>query len=148
MNEPNITIRPARQPDIPALALLMTELGYATTEADMQQRFALLQSNANYATWLAVCDTTIAGMIGLLKNIYFEKNGIYVRIGALVVHAAYRNKGIGKLLIGKAEAWAAELGAREILVNSGNRAERKVAHAFYQQLGFEPKTTGFVKVMP
>lgn len=145
MNQHNITIRPAQQQDVPALASLMTELGYPTSTESMQQRFALLQPNPDYTTWLAVDAGEVAGMIGLLKNYYFEKDGIYVRIGALVVSAQHRNKGIGKLLVQKAEEWAVELGAHDILVNSGNREERKVAHAFYQQLGYALKTSGFVK---
>jgi GNAT superfamily N-acetyltransferase len=145
MNENNISIRPAQQQDVAALASLMTELGYPTTTGSMQQRFALLQPNPDYVTWVAVANNEVAGMIGLLKNYYFEKDGIYVRIGALVVSAQHRNKGIGKLLIQKAEDWAIELGAHDILVNSGNREERKVAHAFYQQMGYALKTSGFVK---
>ena len=147
MNEPNITIRFAVAEDIPALASLMIELGYPTTVEEMQQRFVQIQSHADYATFVAVCQHEVAGMIGVFKNIYYEKNGIYARIAALVVNEAYRNRGIGKLLIQQAEKWAIEAGATAILLNSGNREERKVAHAFYQHLGFEPKTTGFVKTL-
>jgi len=147
MIENNILIRHATAEDIPALALLMNELGYPTTVAEMQSRYTLMQNHPDYATWMAVCDNQVAGMIGLLRNIYYEKNGIYIRVGALVVHKAYRNLGLGKALLQKATDWAIELGASHILLNSGNREERKAAHAFYQHLGFEPKTTGFVKTL-
>jgi len=147
MNENNITIRYAVAQDIPALASLMTELGYPTTVAEMQQRFVQIQSHDDYATFVAVYQHEVVGMIGVFKNIYYEKNGIYARIAALVVNGAHRNKGIGKLLIQQAEKWAIEVGASALLLNSGNREERKVAHTFYQQQGFEPKTTGFVKAL-
>jgi len=147
MFENNILIRQATAGDISALASLMNELGYATTVADMQGRYNLLQGHPDYATWVAVCNNQVAGMIGLLRNIYFEKNGIYIRVGALVVHKAYRKMGLGKALLQKATDWAIELGASQIFLNSGNREERKDAHAFYQHLGFESKTTGFVKTL-
>jgi len=147
MLENNILIRQATADDVPALALLMNELGYPTTVAEMKERYNLLQGHPDYATWIAVCNNQVAGMIGLLRNIYYEKNGIYIRVGALVVHATYRKLGLGKALLQKATDWAIELGASHILLNSGNREERKEAHPFYQHLGFEPKTTGFIKTL-
>jgi GNAT superfamily N-acetyltransferase len=68
-------------------------------------------------------------------------------VGALVVHNAYRKMGLGKALLQKATDWANELGVKQLYLNSGNREERKDAHAFYQHLGFEPKSTGFVKTL-
>ena len=147
MVENNILIRPANEEDVAALASLMNELGYPTTVAEMQARYNLLQNHPDYATWIAVCNNQVAGMTGLVRNIYYEKNGIYIRVGALVVYKAYRKLGLGKALLQKATDWAIELGASHILLNSGNRDERKEAHAFYQHLGFEPKTTGFVKTL-
>ena len=86
-------------------------------------------------------------MIGLLRNNYWEKNGIYIRVGALIVNKEYRKMGLGKALLQKSIDWAIELGAQQVILNSGNREERRDAHAFYQYLGFEPKTTGFVKTI-
>lgn len=147
MRENDIIIRQATKADVPALALLMNELGYPTTETEMQTRYNDFSSHADYATWVAVCNNQVAGMIGLLKNYYFEKNGIYIRVGALVVYKEYRKMGLGRALLQKAIDWAIELGAQQVLLNSGNREERRDAHAFYQHLGFEPKTTGFVKTI-
>ena len=140
-------IRQATEADVPALALLMTELGYPTTETEMQMRYKAFSSHADYMTWVAVYNNLAVGMIGLLRNIYFEKNGIYIRVGALVVNKEYRKLGLGKALLQKSIDWAIELGAQQVLLNSGNREERRDAHAFYQHLGFEPKTTGFVKTI-
>lgn len=147
MNENNCIIRQATEADVPALALLMNELGYPTTAIDMQTRYEALQSHADYITWVAVYDNLIVGMIGLFRNNYWEKNGIYIRVGALVVSKEYRKMGLGKALLQKSIDWAIELGAQQVILNSGNREERRDAHAFYQHLGFEPKTTGFVKTI-
>jgi GNAT superfamily N-acetyltransferase len=125
----------------------MNELGYPTTTAEMQARYKAFSAHADYATWVAVCNSQVVGMTGLLKNFYFEKNGICIRVGALVVNKGYRKMGLGKALLQKAIDWAIEVGAHQVVLNSGNREERRDAHAFYQHLGFEPKTTGFVKTI-
>jgi GNAT superfamily N-acetyltransferase len=147
MSEYNFIIRQATDSDVPDLALLMTELGYPTSTADMQSRFTALLAQPDYTTWVADYNNQVVGMIGLLRNIYYEKNGIYIRVGALVVYKQYRKLGLGKALLQKAIDWAVECGASQVLLNSGNREERRDAHAFYQHLGFEPKTTGFVKTI-
>ncbi|MDQ0270565.1 hypothetical protein [Cytobacillus purgationiresistens] len=36
-------------------------------------------------------------------------------------------------------------GAEAIALNSGNREERKAAHQFYKDNGYEIKSSGFVK---
>ncbi|HUP13906.1 MAG TPA: GNAT family N-acetyltransferase [Niastella sp.] len=140
-------IRQAGEANVAALALLMNELGYPTTITEMRTRYEALSSHTDYATWVAVCNGVVVGMIGLLRNLYFEKNGIYIRVGALVVNKEYRKMGLGKALVQKSIDWAVELGAQHVLLNSGNREERRDAHAFYLHLGFEPKTTGFVKTI-
>jgi len=147
MNATTTIIRLATAKDVPDLAALMNELGYPTTVIDMQQRFDLLQSHADYLTWVAVCNNQVVGMIGLIRNIYFEKNGLYIRVGALVVNKAFRKMGLGKLLLQKATDWAMESGITQIYLTSGNREERIDAHAFYIHLGFEPRSTGFVKTL-
>jgi len=143
----NCIIRPAVEVDIPELASLMNELGYPTSTQEMRIRYMALAAHPDYTTWVAEMDNQVIGMIGLIRQLYYEKNGIYIRIGALVINSHYRKKGIGKLLMQKAGEWAVETGASQVLLNSGNREERKDAHAFYQHLGFEPKTTGFVKTI-
>ncbi|MBO9199719.1 MULTISPECIES: GNAT family N-acetyltransferase [Niastella] len=147
MNDNSTFTRLATKEDVPALANLMNELGYPTTVAEMEQRFALLQTSTDYLTWVAICNNEVAGMIGLVRNIYFEKNGLYIRVGALVVNNAYRKIGLGKALLQKATDWAVENGITQIYLNSGNRNERIDAHAFYKHLGFEPRSTGFVKTL-
>lgn len=147
MSEQPVIIRPATDADIPALALLMNELGYPTTVREMHDRYELIKSHADYATWVALYNHQVVGMIGLIRNIYFEKNGLYIRVGALVVNTDYRKMGLGKALLQKATDWAVELGINQLYLNSGNREERRDAHAFYQHMGFEPKTTGFVKTI-
>ena len=87
----------------------------------------------------------MVGLSGLCTGIFYESDGIYVRIVSFVVDDTYRNKGLGKLLLTATEEWAKSKGAVGIVVNSGNRPERIAAHAFYKAMGYREKSTGFAK---
>ena len=140
-----IVTREAEVADIPVLADLMVQLGYDTTTAEMETRFATIRNHPDYKTFVAVVEDSIIGMIGLAKGYYYEHNGMYLRILALVTNATFRKNGVGKALIEKAENWAKEIGAATILLNCGNREERTAAHIFYKGLGYSVKSSGFVK---
>ncbi len=140
-----IEIRDAGVGDIADLALLMTDLSYPTSVMEMEKRFMLIHQHADYKTIVAVAGGEIVGMAGLCKGIFYELDGLYMRILALVVKQNSRSLGIGKLLLTAAEAWAVEQKLGTILVNSGNREERIVAHRFYEAMGYAVKSSGFVK---
>lgn len=143
-----VSLRNAVQDDIPFLTLLMADLGYPTSENQVQTRFDHISGHEDYRTVVAVTENgEVAGMIGLLKNFYFEHDGSYVRVGALVVGKGFQNRGIGKKLMLEAENWAKEVCANSVLLNSGKRDERMAAYAFYQKLGYVIKSSGFVKYM-
>ena len=142
-----IITRQATMHDVAALTSLMNQLGYPTTVEEMQIRFENISLHEDYRTFVAVYNENIAGMIGFVKNIFYEKNGSYIRIVAMVVDKLYRKKGIGTQLMQRAENWALELNINTMILNSGNREERKEAHFFYQKLGFEQKSIGFVKII-
>ena len=66
-----------------------------------------------------------------------EKIGKIERVATI---PDYRSQGIGSLVIGEAEKWLKELGAKKVLINS-----RKAAVRFYEKLGYKPewnKTSG------
>ena len=138
-------IREATLDDVPELALLMEQLGYPTSSENMQLRFNNIETKPNYRTLVAEYEGNIVGMVGLSINYTYEIDGSYARILAFVVNSSYRNKGIGTKLIQEAEEWASRQGAIAIALNSGNRPERLAAHKFYTYMGYEGKSTGFVK---
>ncbi|MFT4413668.1 GNAT family N-acetyltransferase [Fredinandcohnia humi] len=138
-------IRKAEMKDVDRLAELMTQLGYPTSVEQMKQRFANMESNSDYHTLVALYDGNVVGVLGLLKGYYYELDGSYARIVAFVVDSTYRNKGIGKRLLNEAENWARRVGATGIGLNSGDRPERRDAHAFYRKMGYEDKSIGFAK---
>lgn len=140
-----LLIRQANKDDIAPLAALMTELGYATTAADMRERFRTIEQESLYKTFVADYRGEVVGMAGALKSYYFELNGSYVRLAALVTKESYRNKGVGRALVEAVERWARAMGCNAIVLNCGNREERRAAHIFYQRIGFEVKSTGYMK---
>ncbi|MBS4210508.1 GNAT family N-acetyltransferase [Bacillus sp. FJAT-50079] len=138
-------IRVATMDDIHELTTLMFHLGYPTKTENMIKRFTHIKANPDYHTLLASYDNKMVGMVGLVKGHYYEWDGIYVRIVALVVHTDYRNKGIGNKLLEEAESWAKNIGAIGIILNSGKRPERTNAHKFYTSRGYVERSIGFAK---
>ncbi|MFB9760145.1 GNAT family N-acetyltransferase [Ectobacillus funiculus] len=138
-------IRKATIKDIPELVSLMEQLGYPTSVEKMKIRFNNIESNSSYHTLVADDNGKVVGMVGLCSGIFYEHDGSYVRIVAFVVDSSYRRKGIGKKLIQEAESWAKKQGSISIILNSGNREERKDAHQFYLSMGYEAKSIGFGK---
>ncbi len=138
-------VREATMNDITELTALMEHLGYPTTIDNMKKRFSNIRKNPYYHTLLASYEGKVVGMIGLNKGYYYELDGSYVRIVALVVDPNYRNKGIGNKLVEEAECWARKNGATGIGLNSGNRPERINAHKFYKNRGYTEKSVGFTK---
>ena len=138
-------IRSATIQDVDGMTILMEHLGYPTTVEKMKSRFELIDSREDYKTKIAFLNGKVVGMIGLMKGFYYEMDGCYIRIVAMVVHTDYRNNGIGRRLIEEAENYAREIGASGLVLNSGNRPERLKAHQFYKNLGYLEKSIGFVK---
>jgi GNAT superfamily N-acetyltransferase len=140
-----MNIRESIETDIPDLSSLMNQLGYPTTEKEMAIRYNKLNNDSHYFTFVAEINGKIAGMIGIFKGHFYEKNEVSIRIVAFVVDEQFRNIGIGKKLVNYAEKWAKEQGALGIGLTSGKRDERKAAHYFYKSLGYVDSSIGFVK---
>lgn len=145
MAKEDILIRKFQSKDISFLTELTNELGYPTSVEQMTLRMNTIVELKNYWTFVAVIQNVVVGYIGLNKNYLWEQDGYYIRIQALVVGSKFRKLGVGKELINSAEELAKQIGTNLLLLNCGNREERKVAHKFYQQVGFEQKSIGYIK---
>ena len=143
--ENEVYIRDASYADAEAITILMDDLGYPTTLVDMKVKLTNIFAHPDYRTLVAVLCGEVVGFSGLMKGFSFERSGKYVRIISFVVKKTTRNKGIGKLLMEASEDWAIEQGADSVIISSGNREERKVAHVFYQKCGYAIKSSGFFK---
>jgi GNAT superfamily N-acetyltransferase len=143
----SMTIRDATSADVPALAELITQLGYPTTPEQMASRFDRLQLHSDYRLLLAEDEQGAVGLIGLHRGLSWEADDDYVRITVLVVHGRARRQGVGEALIDVAEGWTRAQGISRLILNSGNRPERAAAHQFYPRLGFTASSTGYSKTL-
>ncbi|HEX7753825.1 MAG TPA: GNAT family N-acetyltransferase [Niabella sp.] len=140
-----LIIRTYREKDLDNITALTNQLGYPTTADEMRQRMQLLSEDENYKTIVAAINDEAVGYAGLVKGLYWEKNGCFVRIQALVVNHQYRNRRIGKQLIDAAEQWGKEIHAKALLLNCGIKPEREGAHLFYPRMGFAATSKGYYK---
>ena len=145
MTEKNILIRNFEIKDTTYLSQLTNELGYDTTVEQMTLRMKTIMQLENYWTFVAVINEKVVGYIGLNKNYFWQQDGDYLRIQALVINNEYRQLGLGQKLIEAAEELARQTNTDLILLNCGNRDERQAAHKFYAKVGFETRSTGYIK---
>ncbi|MEW9033331.1 MAG: GNAT family N-acetyltransferase [Planifilum fimeticola] len=127
--------------DTEAAAELMAHLGYPTSAGSMNRRMERICSDPMYRTWVAEYHGRVVGLVGARKVILYESDQIAIQVAALVTDPGYRGRGIGRALLRQAEKWAEQEGAAQIYLTSGNRPERRDAHRFYKQSGYE--ITGF-----
>lgn len=144
MNE-QLIIRDATEQDAEELALLMNELGYPTSVAEMENRLKKIIRHPDYQTIVIETNGTIVAMAGLVISLSYEKNAKGARIMAFVTRQEYRNKGIGKALMEAVESRTRQLGAEHIAISSRNIEARRDAHAFYLKIGYQIKSSLFVK---
>lgn len=145
MTKQIIIIRKFESNDIFNLADLTNQLGYYTTVEQMRVRMDKILRLSNYWTFVALTNEKVVGYIGLTKNYFWEQDGEYLKVQALVVDTKFRTLGVGQKLIDMAEQVAKQNNINILLLNCGNRDERQSAHRFYQKVGFEPKSTGYIK---
>jgi len=127
-----VEIRSAAPPDAPAIAGLLTELGYPATPEDVTERLnALIRSDADCVLLVP------GGLIALHRIPRLAEGDVFARITALVVAPERRGQGVGRVLLDAAEEVARGWGCTLLEVSSGRRPERRAAHAFYRAAGFE-----------
>jgi GNAT superfamily N-acetyltransferase len=136
-------IRPAVLDDAPAIAGLLTELGYPTDPAAMRTRLAALLAEPDQASLVADAGDGVVGLTGVRLERGFELDGHYARLLVLVVADRHRGQGVGAQLLAAVETWAAEHGASLVLLTSATR--RLDAHRFYLRHGYAQTGVRLVK---
>jgi GNAT superfamily N-acetyltransferase len=137
------TIRAATAADASPMAVLLTQLGYPSSAAEVRERLAHILADDQYATFVAEIDRAVVGLVGIRLGTYYEKNGLYAHLVVLVVDERHRGSGVGQALVGAAERWATERKARAVLVHSGT--QRRDAHRFYERRGYAATGVRLVK---
>ena len=144
-SKPEITLRPAAPEDGPAVATLITNLGYPTTAEQMAARLNRIAEQEAYATFVALGDGTLLGVIGVSHSLCYESDAPAGRILALSVDPQAQGRGVGAALVERAEAWLKARGATVVIVNS--RHERQAAHRFYERQGYAATGLRFKKTL-
>jgi GNAT superfamily N-acetyltransferase len=142
----DVAIRRSEVADAAELADLMTQLGYPTRTSEMEMRMETIRADKNYATFVAVSEGKVSGMIGTSARYTYEHNGPSAAIMVLVVSDKVRGRGVGRALIRAAEDDLAQRNIRRVAVYSHFR--RREAHEFYEKLGYTKNGFRLVKELP
>jgi ribosomal protein S18 acetylase RimI-like enzyme len=141
----SVTLRPARQDDAERVASLMTELGYPSAAADVQDRLRRSLVSPTSCCLVAQSAGEVVGLMSAELVPYFPTGATVCRVTALVVSSEQRRSGIGEQLI----AAAADFGrAHKCSGLELTSAERRVdAHRFYERLGFSRTAFRFFRAL-
>ena len=143
MND-GLTIRGAEAADAPALAALLERLGYPAAPDAIAVRLARLVGAGDEA-FVAVVAGEVVGLVTLHVTQVLHRPAPVGRITGLVVAEAATRGGVGRALVGWAEARLADRGCGFVEVTSG--LARSDAHRFYERLGYRNDDLRFFKVL-
>jgi GNAT superfamily N-acetyltransferase len=129
-----VLVRRARFADAPALARLLTELGYPQDSEQAHAQLAAWAGDPRGTVLVAESDGSPAGFVAAYATRHMERPGSFARVVALAVDPARQRSGLGRRLLAAVEGWATGLECHDIEITSSRH--RDDAHAFYRALGF------------
>jgi len=128
------TIRDAGAEDAAAIGALLTQLGYPTEAAAVEERLDRLQIVGDRVL-VADVDGSVVGLAHLQVTPALERDRPAGKLAALVVDEQKRGQGIGRALVGAAETEARLRGCGLLYLTTSDG--RDDAHSFYERLGLE-----------
>lgn len=140
-----VKVRAPVEADAEAFASLVTQLGYASTPAQVAARLRHLADRDDIRAYVAEQDGRVVGMVGLEAFPAFHRDGLHGYVTAMVVDEGVRGGGIGARLMAAAEAWFKERGVKR--VNLTTALHREDAHAFYEKLGYTYTGKRYTKIL-
>lgn len=132
-------VRRVRAADAAVIAGLLSELGYPQSEAVVATRLTGWLGAEQAAVFGWADDADLLGVIAVHVVPFFERDGGWARIVALVVSDRARRRGAGAALVAAAEEFALARGCTMMEVTSSR--QRDGAHAFYRRLGYVDRCT-------
>jgi len=126
-------VRLADIADAPALAALSAQLGYPAEVEAMKKRLLGLQQNDGHAVFVAQSNDDVVGWLHVFLHQLLESE-LMAEVGGLVVDGNARGTGVGRMLMARAEQWAAAHGCAAVTLRTN--VVRTDAHAFYEKLGY------------
>lgn len=146
-------IREATEADLPRLLELLYQLSQlGSLPEDLappvgtahREALRALQADPRSTCLVLEVDGRVEGTLTLyiLPNLSHGGRPAAI-VENVVVDAAARGRGYGRLLMARAEALAWERGCYKVALTSNRR--RTGAHRFYEQIGYMPSHQGFTK---
>ena len=136
---------PARTEDAPAVAALVTQLGYDATPHEVAERLARLLARSDQRLIVAETGGRLLGWVHV-ELVEYVESGTFAVIGGLVVDRGHRRHGIGAALMAESETGTREQGCGVMRLWSSTT--RTPAHRFYEGLGYAQVKTQYSFVKP
>lgn len=126
--------------DLEAVRALARQLGYDAAPGVMAEALARISAHPEHLAVVALDGRRVVGWLHALRAqlLYSEP---FVEIASLVVDESMRGHGLGRQLMGAAEAWARGAGIHSVRIRS--RLSRGGAHRFYVRLGYAKEKTQY-----
>ena len=118
--------------DLEQLKNLMAELGYSVELIDLENNINTIHKNGG-EIFIAENHNNVIGSVCVLLDARLAE-GIYAEVVSLIVSENDRRKGIGKVLVEKAENWARKR-VNKIRVRANEI--RESTHSFYISQGYK-----------
>ena len=129
--------------DLPALASLLDQLGYAVDSPELTKRLDAVVGAADHCVFVAEADGHAVGLLHAFARPSLEK-GMEAVVQSLVVDRAARGQGVGQALMQAAEQWATSRGLGSVALYT--RTDREQARAFYERIGYRLRATSHLMV--
>jgi N-acetylglutamate synthase-like GNAT family acetyltransferase len=136
-------LRDAADGDAPAIAALLSEMGYPVSAADAADLLAAFTADTRSRVQVAERDGEVVGLVATHVVPRLDSDRRSCRVVDLVVAERCRRSGIGAALLDAAEQEARRQHCARLDLSSGDW--RPDAHAFYTRMGFESIARAFVK---
>ncbi len=141
-------MRPAEPSDAAAVADLLEQLGYPSTEEQVSARLAQLAESPDHPVLVAELELPtgeryVAGVLALELGRFLHRDARAGHITALVSDRRFRHRGVARALVESAERIARRSGCALLHVRSS--VGRDDAHGFYRAMGFEETHLSFDK---
>lgn len=143
-------IRTADSADASAVTELLDQLGYLQDgRQETATRIQAWADDPSSVAYVAEESGDLLGVIAVHVCPFFERDGAWGRITALVVSDRARGHGVGSQLVAAAEFFAVRHGCVRMEVTSADR--RHDAHEFYRRRGYVDQTgasSRFLRELP
>lgn len=137
-----VVLRTAIPQDADRLAVLTAQLGYPATPEQIGRRLEAIRGDENHVLFVA---EGVGGQVTGWAHVFVRQLlqvDRHAELGGVVVLAEQQSRGLGQLLMERAEDWARDKGCEAVYVRSN--VTREGAHRFYEGIGYEQIKTSRV----